>query len=214
MNLYLQAAVISMLLFVVGVVTIKSLDDYRLGVIKGEIDTLKTDIEDSKLFLLYSQTLGDNSTLLCQALKTQIGQRIDKNQGLIVNLQKYEEANVFGEEYYSLKTFFVLKNLELWLYTSNYKRLCNSDQVSILYFYPDKAPCNECEVQANILTEIRDKCLNVKVFALPVNVEMNLLNIIKTRYNITRTPTIVINEEIVKEGVTNEEALLGLVKCN
>jgi hypothetical protein len=213
MNVYLEAAIISLILIFASLIAIKGLDDYRINSIRDQLDQLQTDIEDSKLFLLYSQSLGDNSTLICQALQTQISARIDKNQQLVLDLQKYESVNVFSDEYFSLKNIFISKNLELWMYLYNYKRQCNSDQVSILYFYPDRKACAECEVQANILTDVRNKCPNIKIFALPINADMGVLNIIRDRFNITKTPTIVINENTVMEGITTEDSLLSIVKC-
>ena len=214
MNVYVQAGLISLIILAGGMFSIKYMDDQRLKVISKDIESMKTEIEDSKLFILYSQTLGDNSTLLCHALKTQIDQRIEKNQQLIFNLQKYEAANVFGEEYYSLKTYFIVKNLELWLYFTKYKKLCDTQQVSILYFYPDKTACPECEVQANILTSLRNACKNVKVFALPANIDIGLINVLKDRYNVTKTPTIVVNEYAKFEGITTEYNLHTIIECS
>ena len=82
----------------------------------------------------------------------------------------------------------------------------------VLYFYPDRQDCVECRAQAQVLNEVRDSCTNIRIFAFPTDLDIGVVDALKVRYNIDRTPAIVVNEQTYY-GITSREKLLSLVPC-
>jgi hypothetical protein len=209
---YIKAGIIAFALFGAGLLAVKWTDDQRIASLNDELKQLRLDMEESRLFSLYVLAQEQNDTFFCSALKAQIDARADRNQELVDRLQRYEDVNVFSTEYFEIKNYFLFKNLELWIYRQKYKQLCDQRETTILYFYHDKEVCPECVVQAGVLDKVRDSCSNVKNFAFPVNTGITLIRSLATKYDIDKTPALVIDGKTFK-GLATEEQIMQNIQC-
>ncbi len=208
--LFLATAVFAILLLLVYV-----LDSERVSKLDRQIMELGWETDDSRLFMLYNDFLkeSDQSTK-CALWKTRLDQQFEKRVAFVEELKKYEDANAFSNDYYRVKKTFLLKNVEFLFYYMNYKKECDTNATWILYFYPDRKQCIGCEVQAAVLDKLRNKCKNVINFAFPINSDVDIVNILKLRYNVTGVPTTVLDGAPLGNGkIIDYESLLGGIYC-
>ena len=67
--------------------------------------------------------------------------------------------------------------------------------VTIAYFYPD-LPCVDCARQANELLALKNACpQKVWLFALPVDVNVSVVNMLARKYGVTTMPSLAVNEK-------------------
>lgn len=204
------------LLIVVSLLLINYLiDQKRISNLEEEFLKESWEMEDSKLFLLFTDFIGkEDEGLYCGLLEKRLNQIVNRNSKFLKDLESYEEVNVFSGDYERLKNTFLLKNLELFFYYVDFKSDCNANVNYILYFYPTKSECSSCEVQADVLDNVRDDCKNVVNFALPVDSDLDIINLISSKYGITGTPSIVINDEFIfKDKIVNKDEILNNISC-
>ncbi len=127
--------------------------------------------------------------------------------------ENYEEnANLNKKDLHALKREYILAQLNYWLLAQRTKKICNSDLVTILYFYSTDKECPNCGEQAFILTylknEFKDKLL---IFALDSTyVDEPMIEMLKDQHGISRYPTLII-EGHVFEGFIPKDKLLRAI---
>ena len=189
------------------------IDQKRISKLNEQFLEYSWSMEDSKLFLLFRDFVGGDPKTSCSLLKERLTQVASDNAKFLENIQFYENVNVFGKEYYSIRKTFALRNLELFFYYADYKKNCDEDAHHILYFYPEATECPDCKVQASILNNIRDNCSNIINFALPSNSDINIVNLIKSKYNISVNPSLVVDGSYVFSGLTSKDKILSKIRC-
>ena len=89
--------------------------------------------------------------------------------------------------------------------------MCDADYMNLLYFYsndPSIPMKSEQDTQSVILKELKhEKGNKLMLIPLPVDLDIATINVIKDTYNITTTPTILIDGNIKLEGVQNLETI-------
>ncbi|MBS3070093.1 hypothetical protein J4220_01145 [Candidatus Micrarchaeota archaeon] len=210
-SVYVKALVITLVLFAGNYFFVKYLDDSRAQDLQTRVSDLEEEMQSARTLLLYTQTYN-RSTEICPALEETTRAQINKLYDLFSQLQQTESSAVLADTART-KRRFILANSELWLYLRQLESVCGSSGITpILYFYPDQRDCVECRAQAQILNSVRDACSNVRVFAFPTDLDLGVVNAIKSRYSITTTPSIVINEKTLA-GITSRDAILSEVAC-
>ena len=113
-------------------------------------------------------------------------------------LVKYEKRNIFsGTEYKLLKSKYFLLEVRAYTLFTKLKNQCDSDYDLILYFYDQNQ--DDSENQGYILDKLV-KSDNVTIFYFDRDFE--IISFLINRYDIKKSPTIIINEDIKFEGIT------------
>ena len=106
--------------------------------------------------------------------------------------------------------------VEFWLNSILIKDKCNVDYVNLVYFYKDKPKEEEKveqETQSIILRELKEEHgSNLMLIPLPLDLNISMINIMKNAYNISKTPSLLINEKLKLDGVYNIERLNKIIK--
>lgn len=212
-NVYAKAAIIVVLVFIANFYIVRSIDEGRQMEINEKLSALEKNTQSSRVLILYMETLdSDDKTLLCPALTSQINDQINRANELVAQLDLYRQANLLAN-FEDVRDRYIINNAELWLYLKQEKELCGKQKVfPILYFYPEKSACPECTAQADILDSFKKKCANVRIFAFPQNRKLGIIEVLATKYNITKTPSLVINDKTL-EGIIGESVLMQEVPC-
>ena len=130
-------------------------------------------------------------------------------------LNEYQKKNVFEEEefQYLARRYFLLEIKGYVLY-NDLKEQCNIDNNVILYFYGNEDP--ESEKQGYVLDKIVALSNGtIDVFSINKNFEGDpALDNVKLYYNVTTTPTLIINGDIKKEGYFNYEEITELLNAS
>jgi len=93
-----------------------------------------------------------------------------------------------------------------WILQGKIRQDCGTNSVSVLYFY-DTKNCDDCIIQGNILSILKSSFKEkLMVFPLDKNINLTMLRILMNRYNITKIPSVVINDEVYS-GIVSEKDL-------
>ncbi|MBU0635949.1 thioredoxin family protein [Candidatus Micrarchaeota archaeon] len=213
MNRYLEAGVITIALLAVIFSVIGLLDNSRISSLDMDVEHLNIQSESNRILFFYNQVFTpEKNPEYCEIINQSATLRSDEADFLFSRLVTFEEANLMGN-YENLKKRYLLSRIELWLYTTLLADSCETNMVPILYFYTGKKTCVECSVQGGILDDLRRECPNVKIFALSVDEDIDLVPLLQAQFGVTTVPSLVINNEQVFSKLTTKEELLNIISC-
>ena len=180
--------------------TKKIVDSYK----NYEVEAL-----DLKLQNYYYQIMDKTS---CEAAIKQNFNFADNiyNRGL--ELERYEEANQVTDDLYREKKRYVLLKTELWLNSILLKKKCNNPFDTIVYIYSGD-PGNSAEVAkqkviSNVLKTVKEH-KGDKIILLPIagDLKLGIVDLQLRVYNITKIPSIIINEKTILEGFQSSDEI-------
>ena len=204
-NIYLLAVFITIIIIIAIIAT----SWYFLYLKEQEINemllSIQTSIETSNLELLYiSEYSKDGCEIISQTRSEIIKKLFEVNKKLV---EAERERRIFSPtENKRLKTEQSLLYIKYWLLTMKVREKCNIPINTILYFW--SADSDECKSQGYVLdsitTEYKDRVL---VVPLDYNFDLGIIKIIAHEFNVTKTPTIIINEKIKFEGLVSKSEI-------
>ncbi|GEM_PF-1025790 len=213
MNLYFKAGVITLAVLALIFAVVWFLDDSRISSLDEDVDALALQSESNRVLFFYNQVFNPTeSTAFCEVLDKSATIRSDAGDTFFSKLGAYENANLLGN-YDSLKKKYLLNRIELWLYTTLLVKNCNTNIQPVLFFYRTKSACPECQVQGEILEEVRSECPNVKIFAVSVDESVDLVPLIQAQFNVVQTPALVVNNRTRFDSLTNKTTVLESIAC-
>ncbi|MBI5393123.1 hypothetical protein HZA96_04590 [Candidatus Woesearchaeota archaeon] len=211
---YILAALLTLLIFSLGLTLGILLDSVRLQ--KSEKLSKQQEIDYGSLQLqyLYLTTFSENEDS-CSVLKVALDKSI---KDLSVSLEKFDQykhnSNFNKDEFNMVARRYILDNIKYWLFAQKSQQKCAIDLVTVLYFYSEN-DCSICPDQGVLLTYYK-KIYGEKLLIFPINADLEeneaMITVIKSKYNITQYPTIIIGNKKY-EGVVKKQQL-GKVICN
>jgi hypothetical protein len=127
-----------------------------------------------------------------------------------LQIQKYEDANIFSEEIVSQHRRFDLLRTLFWINSIKIKEKCNSDYHNIVYFYQYNEPTIDQKARqkflSNLLSELKEKYGN-EIMLIPISADNNIpsVNLLVEKYNITGLPVILVDEKFLVTDVNSLE---------
>ena len=90
---------------------------------------------------------------------------------------------------------------------------CNIKSAFILYFYTNKEYCGECVKESLVLSALRDKYPELRVYSFDFGVDLSAVKSMLDIYKIedTKLPALVVDDEVLT-GFRDIEELESLVK--
>ena len=180
----------------------------REVVIKDNIKDIQLSIEDSQLELFFiTNYMKKGECNILEKSAMEISRELQENNKKLLYYEKTDER-----EFKRLKAEHVMIFAKLWMMNLRLKENCNSSRSTILYFFDTHS--DESAEQGYVLDSLYSQYKN-NIFIFPIDAEFNMgiIKLLKSNYNVTVTPTIIVNEEKKFEGLTSkekiEEALLG-----
>jgi len=209
---YLITGIFTMLIFLVGFFLGVIVDNQRIESIRAKTEVQEIDLVDLQLQYDYlNKILGQNDN--CEVLKIALESSVKKLGESLSKVEKYEkETTTKTEDYIRIKKKYLLDNIRYWNVAEEAKEYCNLSILSILYFYSDS--CDSCPNQGVILSYYKNLYGDsLLVFPLDASVEdIGILRMILLKYNITKFPSLVINNKVYS-GVIDKEELKEII-CN
>ncbi|MBW2993580.1 thioredoxin family protein [Candidatus Woesearchaeota archaeon] len=166
----------------------------RLTDIEQEIKTKTMDMELQFLLLSEDPCSISDFTKLSDELY-QIGKKLSYME---------TQLGMDDENVIRLKDYYSLLEIRHWLFFKKVKEQCSRDIDFILYFY-SADNCNDCEQQGYILTYLRKNNPSLKVYSFDINLKNFALDTIKGKYDIVKTPSIVINDELYTGFISKDK---------
>jgi hypothetical protein len=107
------------------------------------------------------------------------------------------ESNLKGNsDVTELKRYYSVLEIKDFLLTKKINEKCKGTFVPLLYFYTTANNCTECVKQGFVLTELREKYPNLRVYSFDYSLDLSALRALIKIYKIddTKLPAIVLNE--------------------
>ncbi len=197
--------VFSVILYIGGIYTGININKILNIGIEGEIDNVKTFLDDSSIDIkntlltdYYSNNFNFNK---CELLEIQVN-----NQKKILpefwsqlpkRLEDYENTQKVTDEYISIKREYFRFSLRLWLSTTNFNQECEKDKIKpLLYFY--ETNCSNCIEFVEEIEEIGNP--NILILPIQGDFEDDTIYSLKELYNISELPVIIYNYKIYKDS--------------
>lgn len=205
-SVYAKAAVITAVIFLLGLSAGWCLDWTRAQAAQNELNSLRLQAEEARVGMVFFETFKTDPQF-CSVFASEMSAQLRRVGLLGEQLETLREANKLDASYYSLKRQYVLFNTELWLRAENLKKLCGSNVVTILYFYPEASECAQCGAQAKELLSLKQSCPDkVWLFALPSDFDVTVIEMLKQRFGVRGTPSLVVDGETLA-GLQSAAAL-------
>ncbi len=197
-HIFIISLLITIVVFIGGLFLGWNLDSYRTSDLltelrQNELDTESYLIEDA----FWESYGGEDCNFVELRLNSISLQLVELGQ----DLNSYQNKNIFHEnEFQYLARRYFLLEIKGYVLYNDLKKKCDLDNDVILFFY--SSDDDDSEKQGFVLDRIVETTNGtVDIFSISKDFEGDqTLETIKRYYNITMTPTIIINSENKMEG--------------
>ena len=108
------------------------------------------------------------------------------------------------------KKFYTLIELEHFEFVKLLNERCNLTVQTILFFYSNSDPNLETSEKAGkLLNVVHSRNENLMIYSFDIDLDSDLIEKLKDKYDIEKSPTLIINEEVKVEDPQN---ILGIEK--
>lgn len=201
---HIAAFVITLIIFSIGIAIGLKISDARISLITNTARLQQAQFESIQLQYAFLNA-AENTT--CAAFRTTLDQNVYDLENARLKLESYLEEDAGEEEFLIAKREYMVTELRYWLLAKQAKKICGEDTVSILFFYRRNVLCDTCSTQGIILTYLKERFKDkLLVFSLDVDADEPMIKILKSTYNITQAPSVVVEEKRF-HGLTKKEEL-------
>ena len=113
---------------------------------------------------------------------------------------QYAEDNFQNtDDLATLKKYYSLLEIKDYLLMQSINTRCGLKNFSVLYFYTTSDNCSECTKQGYVLTDLRNKYPNLRVYSFDYNIDLSAVRSLIAIYKVkdTELPALVINDNLV-----------------
>ena len=214
-NRYFIAAVITILIFLLGMAMGALIDGQRADALLQETKQLEIDYKSLQLQSMLLTNLKQN-TNTCALIKTALDNSVQTLSESLDRIQKYQQDTTINKDDYAMiARRYVQDNIQYWQFAKQAKEQCDMNTVPILYFFSTNY-CSSCPDQGVILTYFK-MIFGDSLLVFPIDVDLAdqelLIRLLEANYNINQTPSIVVEDQIFIGGITQKEEL-QLIICS
>ena len=214
LHIYLKAALLTFLVFISGVVIGWYLDETRVSFVKSKIDELEISFSNLALEEEFYRSIATNKNTICNIYISKANDLALQAGKLGSYLESFREISKFSlHNIEILKDKYFILNLKLWLYMRKLREDCNYNTTTILFFYTSMERCEDCAAQGIVLDQLKKSDPEkYMIFAIDVDSKLGIVNTLKVYFNVTKVPTLIINEKQKIEGFISRQELEKLTK--
>ena len=204
--IFLWALIVTLIFFNIGIFFGYMLESSR-------VNRINEFYVQSDMYLLDQRVQSDAFSIINLNCESAIDANIifaDKIFEDAKTIQRFENANKFNRDIvFQHKRFDLLRTL-FWINSMNIKEKCSASYHNLVYFYQYIDPSIEQkakqDVFSRILEEIKqDKGSEVMLIPIAGDNDLTSVTLLIKNYNITRFPTILIDEKIKIDSLENKE---------
>ncbi len=188
---YVIVFFITLGLFLTAVYVSNYFSDKKLNQLKSIQDNISIDVLSSETqFSLLSELSCKNvSDSVLSSELNDLGNKLEWSQQ---NLGATDEVNY-------LKKYYSLLEIKDYLLAKKISSTCGVKSAFILYFYTTAQNCSECEKQGIVLSTLREKYPELKVYSFDFSTDLSAVKAMLDIYKIqdTKLPAVVINDELL-----------------
>ncbi len=206
------AFIISVILFSSGVFTGYAVNKVKVTNIENQLVDISKNVDDFQLQFLFFDVLGANAScpLLTNRLSKINKQSYDLGEKLTDSRPEAGEVIDFAA-YDSVRRDYYKLLVSYWLLANKLKDSCDLKAITLLFFISENCP--SCDDQAFILTHLKKKFGdNLLVFTLDASLNEPAIETLRTYYNVTESPTMIIEDE--RFGFTGTDDIVSILCGN
>ena len=193
---YIFAAVITIVIFALGMLFSNFVDDQRYSSLRNEIQEDNVELESWQLQLSYLRSEDVES---CRALQSGLQDVVSNYNSRLDDIQNYEENSFFRkDDFESMKNLYVLSGLRYWMFAEELKDNCEYDANTVLYFTTqigEAKDCESCGYTGEQLSILKQKYgEQLLIFTVPTEFDDGFVDMLETRHNVTEIPSVIIND--------------------
>ena len=185
---YIITFIVTAGIFVTVFYVTKIISEQKMVEIRSIQDKISIDLLSSETqfaLLKRSACTQDGNSLLAPEIGS-LGERLAFMENQLGN----NNLQVIG-----LKKYYSLLQIKDYLLGLELSQKCDFKPIYILYFY--RSNCSDCEKQGYILTALREKYPELRVYSFDTDLDVSAIATLKTLYKISEElPAVVINEKL------------------
>ena len=201
---YIIVFLITVAIFITAGSLSKFFNNRKIAEVKSIQDKISIDIlsSETQFQLLQELSCKDVSQSTLSSELNELAEKIT-----------YSESNLKNNsDILELKRYYSLLQIKDYLLVQKIKQKCKIKVEPIFYFYTTAENCTECVKQSLVLTELRTKYPELRVYAFDFNTDLSALQSLIKIFKIsdTKLPAVVVNEEVYTGFKKTEELELLL----
>ena len=208
-NIFLTSLVLTILIFVSGILLNYGLDFVRVNVIS---DVMLAHELNTQAYVVEQEFTDFFGGARCDVMNKRIGSLQGEIRKVGADLGSYSRFGLFNKKNFDyLKRKYFLLELQFLSHIERLNKECGSSIVPILFFY--EIDQMESERQGFILEEV-SKLFKDKVVVITLDKDYKdepLVGLLALKYHVTSAPTIVV-DGIRKEGMVYDAELGSLIQ--
>ncbi|MFB6158417.1 MAG: hypothetical protein ABEJ95_02015 [Candidatus Nanohalobium sp.] len=206
---YVMAGVLTVAVFVLGVLFSNFMDDTRYQSLENEMQQTQVEMESRQLQLSY---LKSSEVQSCDAIEAGLKEIVEGYNKRLRRVQQYQENSFFQEEQFrTMKREYILSGIRYWLYAQELRDRCDNGSNTVLFFTSSlfsESECDECSSLGTELTLLKKEYgEELLVFTVPTSLDDGAVEMLEKQYNITETPAVVLNGEEKLEGFHSSDEI-------
>ena len=192
---------ITLTIFLTAIWISSFINDYKLNDIKDIQDKISIDISSSEtqFQLLSNMSCKDVSA---SALSDELNNLAEKIT--------YSEQNIKNQDQVrDLKKYYSLLQIKDYLLMQKIQEKCNVPIIPIFYFYTTSENCANCVKESAVLSELRAKYPELRVYSFDYNLDLSVLDTLKKLFKVDdkKLPAIYMNDKLYT-GFQSEDDIL------
>jgi uncharacterized protein YdcH (DUF465 family) len=198
---YIVVFFITLTLFLTAIWLSSFINDYKLNDIKDIQDKISIDISSSEtqFQLLSSISCKDVSASTLSDELNNLAEKIT-----------YSENNIKNQDQVTdLKKYYSLLQIKDYLLVEKIQQKCNVPIVPIFYFYTTRENCSNCVKQSAVLSQLRAKYPELRVYSFDYNLDLSALYTLKKIFKVDdkKLPAIYMNDKLYTGFQTQDDIL-------
>jgi len=213
-RVFIQAAILSLFIFLIGIMVGVWLDNYRLAAIRSSLSEADLNSYDARLLNSYLQRFGKDYCNVALEQNLVYNDRIYQ-QGK--NIEGKLDSSTFTPEIQQEWRRYTLLQVQFWLNSIELKDKCNFDYHTVVHLFRQKNATVQENINNKILStqllELKEKC-GRKMMLIPITVDTDLIVVdaISKQFNLTDYPDVIVDESSIFHQ-PSKESLNTLLKC-
>ncbi|MCE9644314.1 hypothetical protein K8Q93_03690 [Candidatus Parcubacteria bacterium] len=188
---YALVLLITVTIFATALYVSNRLNDRRIDEIRDIGDQISIDIlsSETQFSLLAESSCKDLSgqSILSKEINS-LAERLSYTE---------EKLGSDNDEVMKLKRYYSLLEIKDYLLMKKVASKCGVKPITVLYFYSNTGDCAECERTGYVLTALREKYPDLRVYSFDYHLNLSALGTLISIFNIEpRFPAIMIDDEI------------------
>jgi len=208
-KLIIVSLILAILIFSSGILIGLTLDEFRTNDVTDYLNQNELQTESYLIERQFLDNFGQDECSLAQPRVEQLSEQLGE---IGRTLARYESKKLFSKSTFeSLKQKYFLFEIKLYVILKEINDLCNNkDKAIILFFYDTEHQESLQQGYALDALVIKDE---ITVFSIDRQFNKDpLIETVKQHYNITKSPTLIINFNKTLEGYTPLAELTKTIK--